>query len=120
MKASQKDIIFINYELPNGEYQPHLALVLSNDDINQYEGYYLTVMLSSTPTEDEYTYLVNAEMFNFDFKARLKTPNHKPQVRCHLISAIRADKLIISKRYGSIKQTYYDEIVEQIARVVFK
>lgn len=119
MKVTQRDIIFINYELPNGDYQPHLALVLSNDDINEYEGYYLTVMLSFTPVEDNYTYLVSAEMFNFDFKARLKSPQHKPQVRCHLISAIREDELFISKRFGTIKQAYYDQIVQQISEVVF-
>jgi len=119
MKATQRDIIFTNYELPNGDFQPHLALVLSNDDINRHEGYYLTVMLSTTPMEDDYTFLVDATMFNFPFKARLKTSNHKPQVRCHLISAIRSEDLTILKRYGSIKQTYFKQVVQQIANVVF-
>lgn len=120
MKAAFRDIIFTNYELPNGSYQPHLALILSNDDINQYEGYYITVMLSSTPVEDDYSFLVDSNMFNFDFKARLKSPNHKPQVRCHLIAAIKEEDLVISKRYGTMKKVFFDQVVQKIANSVFQ
>jgi len=119
MKAAQRDIIFTNYELPNGDFQPHLALVLSNNDINEYEGYYITVMLSSTPIEDNYSFLVSPDMFNFDFKVHLKSPSHKPQIRCHLISAIKEEDLIISKRYGTMKKEFYTQVVTQITEFVF-
>ena len=65
MRAYQRDIILVNYELPNKQYKPHPALVISNDDINHYEERYIVVMLSTTANDDNYTFLLDNEMFNF-------------------------------------------------------
>jgi hypothetical protein len=33
MKVHQRDIVELNYELPNGKFKVHPALVISNDNV---------------------------------------------------------------------------------------
>ena len=35
MKYKQKDIVEVNFLLPNGEFKPHMALVVSNDELQE-------------------------------------------------------------------------------------
>lgn len=117
MRANHRDIVLVNYELPNGQFKPHPVLILSCDDINTYEEQYIVVMLSTTPTVDDYSFLLNNDMFNFTFQPKLKSSSHKAQIRCHLITNISENE--IERRYGSMKKKYFCQVIEQINSIVF-
>ncbi len=56
MKASQGDIIEFNFYLPDKRFEPHLWGVISNNIINKYEDSFVVTMLSTTKTNDNYSY----------------------------------------------------------------
>lgn len=49
MKVQQRDIIELNYELPNGRFKAHPALVISNSNVLETEDIFYAVMISSNP-----------------------------------------------------------------------
>ncbi|CAN5741539.1 hypothetical protein BH11BAC3_BH11BAC3_08220 [soil metagenome] len=47
MRVQQKDIIELNYQLPNGKLKAHPALVISNANFLETEDIFYAVMISS-------------------------------------------------------------------------
>ena len=37
MRVEQGEIVEVNFLLPDGKFKPHPVIVLSNNDINQFE-----------------------------------------------------------------------------------
>lgn len=56
MKVQQRDIVELNYELPNGKYKIHPALIISNENVLDTEDIFYAVMISSNPMNDEFTF----------------------------------------------------------------
>lgn len=117
MRVRQRDITIVNFQLDENDFQEHPVLILSNDDIINNEAFFTVVMLSTTPHEDDYTFLLENDMFNFEFKPQLKTPYHKPQIRCNLIGVISKKEIV--NRMGSMKKEYFCQAVEHIKTIVF-
>lgn len=109
MKVEQGEIVEVNFNLPQG-FLPHPVIVLSNDDINEYEQSFIGVMLSSKDYKDEYSFFITNEML-------VKEPRNKYQARCHLISFFQT-KEVISK-HGKIKKAYLKDIIEYIFKITF-
>jgi hypothetical protein len=40
MKYHQADIVEINFMLPNFQFKPHLAVIVSNDELNEKEDFF--------------------------------------------------------------------------------
>ena len=55
MAVYQGEIVEVNFQLPDGKFKPHPVIVVSNNDINEYEDGFIGVMLSSVTKEDNYT-----------------------------------------------------------------
>jgi mRNA-degrading endonuclease toxin of MazEF toxin-antitoxin module len=105
LKANQGNIVEINFYLPGKRFEPHPCVVISNNIINEYEDSFIVAMLSTTKTNDNYSYHLEDFMLT-------KKPRKKGQVRWHLLS-IAPDSTIIGK-YGRIKKQYLSEIIEKI------
>ena len=71
MRIHQRDIIELNYELPNGKLKAHPALVISNANVLETEDIFYAVMISSNSMNDE---------FNFELDNSMLT---KPLTRNH-------------------------------------
>ncbi len=110
MSVYQGDIVEVNFRLPEGKFKPHPVIVISNNDINEYEDGFIAVMLSSSPKEDNYSYFMENYMFT-------KKPKTKTQVRCHLISLIPESEII--EKHGEVKKQYLTEIIIKITQDVF-
>lgn len=41
MKYAQKDIVEVNFLFPDGSNKPHPALIVSNNDLHDTEGFFL-------------------------------------------------------------------------------
>lgn len=49
MKINQRDIVELNFELPNGKMKIHPALVISNGNVLDTEDIFYAVMISTKP-----------------------------------------------------------------------
>lgn len=110
MKVQKRDIIELNYELPNGKFKVHPALVISNENVLETEDIFYAVMISSNPINDDFTFELDNAMLT---KPLLK----KSYVKCQIIQSYTT-KEIISK-ISSVKQIYFDKILKQIFETVF-
>jgi uncharacterized protein YifN (PemK superfamily) len=108
--AEQREIIEVNFQLPDGQFKPHPALIISNNQTNGYDNQYIVVMLSGVSNNDEYTFWLDSEMLT-------KPPKKKTQIRSHLIAAI--NDIDIIKPIAKMKQPYFTKALNHIIESVF-
>ena len=113
MKYHQRDIVEVSFLFPDGTFKPHPAIIVSNDQLQEDEDgmYYLVLITSNDRINMQYSYPLADEMVNgFTFT--------KPSlVKCQIITGnIERD---VTRRLGSIKQEYFDEIVDKIVESIF-
>lgn len=113
MKYHQRDIVEVNFLFPDGTFKPHPAIIVSNDELQvDEEGmFYLVLITSNDWLNPQYSYPLTDEMIvGHSFS--------KPSlVKCQIITGnIERD---VVKRLGSIKQKYFDEIVDKIIESIF-
>ena len=56
MKYEQRDIVEINFVFPDGTSKPHPALIVSNNELQEAEGFIYLCMISSKAYNSEYNY----------------------------------------------------------------
>ena len=113
MKYHQRDIVEVSFLFPDGTFKAHPAIIVSNDQLQEDEDgmFYLVLITSNDLLNPQYSYPLKDEMVNgFTFL--------KPSlVKCQIISGnIERD---VVRRLGSIKQKYFDEIVDKIVESIF-
>lgn len=106
----QRDIVEINFMFPDGTTKPHPALIVSNDDLQEDEGFIYLCMISSKSYNPDYNYCLTDEM--------LTTPMKKQSyVKCQLlVGNIERDVL---RKLSRMKQPYFDEVVNKIKQTIF-
>jgi hypothetical protein len=109
MKYRQGDIIEINFHFPDVGFKPHFAIIVSNDELQELEGY-LYVLISSKRQNPEYAYTLTPEMVSFSF-------DKQSHVKCHILE-LSTNRDIIRK-VGTIKRTYLLGIQEKIKEAIF-
>ena len=98
MTIQQRDIVEVNFQLPNGKFKVHPALVISNQNVLDTEEIFYAVMISSKPFNDEFTFELNNNM--------LTKPLSKTSfVKCQLIQAYAINEVI--NKISTIKSTYF-------------
>ena len=113
MKYHQRDIVEVNFLFPDGSFKPHPAIIVSNDVLQEdEEGLLYLVLISSNDTiNPQYSYPLTDEMLighSFE-KSSL--------VKCQIIAGyVERD---IYRRLGSIKEKYFNEIVDKTIESIF-
>ena len=51
MKYEQRDIVEINFMFPDGTSKPHPALIVSNNELQETEGFIYLCMISGSPAK---------------------------------------------------------------------
>ncbi|MBN2682969.1 MAG: type II toxin-antitoxin system PemK/MazF family toxin [Bacteroidales bacterium] len=110
MKVSQGDIAEVNFLLPDGIFKPHPVVVLSNNSVNEYEDAFIGVMLSSTTTDDEFSFHLDNEMMS-------KPSKKQCQVRCQLLSLIPENQVIA--KHGFLRKKHLKDLIAKINDCVF-
>ena len=110
MPVNQREIVELNFELPNGQLKTHPAVIISNSDVHDVEGIFYALMISTKPLPDEFSFEIKGEMLT-------KPLSKKSYVKCQLLQAYTEDEILT--RHGMIKQKYFDEIKERLFRTVF-
>jgi mRNA-degrading endonuclease toxin of MazEF toxin-antitoxin module len=110
MKVQQRDVVELNFELPNGKFKTHPALVISNKNVLDAEDIFYAVMISSKSFNDEFTFELKDEMLT-------KPLSKQSFVKCQLIQSYSIDEVI--QKMSAIKLVYFDEIKRKIFETVF-
>ena len=113
MKYHQRDIVEVNFLFPDGTYKPHPAIIVSNDELQEDEDglLYLVLISSNDKINPQYSYPLRDEMLIGQTFA-------KPSlVKCQIIAGyVERD---IYRRLGSIKEKYFNEIVDKTIVSIF-
>lgn len=110
MKYEQRDIVEINFLFPDGTSKPHPALIVSNNELQENEGFIYLCMISSKDYNPQYTYTLKDNML-------IKPMRKQSYVKCQLIMGnIERD---VIRKISRIKQPYFDEIIEKIKKSIF-
>ena len=113
MKYHQRDIVEVNFLFPDGTHKPHPAIIVSNDTLQEDEDglLYLVLISSNDKINPQYSYPLSDEMLVGHTFA-------KPSlVKCQIIAGyVERD---IYRRLGSIKDKYFNEIVDKTIESIF-
>ena len=110
MRYLQRDIVEINFLFPDGTFKPHPAVIVSNDELQDKEGFIYLCMISSQPYNPEYCYELDDEMLTVPM---LK----KSYVKCHiLVGDIERD---VIRKVSRMKHPYFDEMVDKVIQSIF-
>lgn len=113
MKYHQKDIVEVNFLLPDGTFKPHPAIIVSNDELQEDEDgmFYLVLITSNDWLNPQYSYPLTGEMIEGH------TFTKPSLVKCQILTGnIERD---VTRRLGSIKEKYFNEIVDKIIASIF-
>ena len=112
MKYHQRDVVEIDFPIPGGGVKIHPAIIVSNDELQMNEGFVYLVMISSQDFafSRQYSYPLADEMLTF----KMAKPSF---VKCQLEAADVESGIL--RRLGSIKQKYFNEIVDKVIASIF-
>lgn len=107
---NQRDIVEVNFLFPDGTFKPHPALIVSNDELQEEEGFIYLCLISSKNYKPQYCYELDNDMMT-------KPLAKKSYVKCQIHTA-NVERDVI-KKIGRLKKTYFDEVVEKIITSIF-
>ncbi len=107
---NQRDIVEVNFLFPDGTFKPHPALIVSNDELQEEEGFIYLCLISSKNYKPQYCYELDNDMMT-------KPLAKKSYVKCQILTA-NVERDVI-KKIGRLKKTYFDEVVEKIITSIF-
>lgn len=110
MRVQQRDIIELNYELPNGKLKVHPGLVISNGNVLELEDIFYAVMISSNSMNEDFN-------FELDNSMLTKPLSKKSFVKCQLIQSYTTNEVI--SKISSLKQAAFEKVLKKIFDTVF-
>jgi hypothetical protein len=103
MKYVQGDIVLINFLFPNGTFKEHFAVIVSNNELQEDEGFLYLALISSKNSFPKYAYPLK------DCMLTKKMPKQS-YVKCQLLTGFTEDGVLI--KFGTIKQPYLNEVIK--------
>ena len=110
MNVHQRDIVEVNFQLPNGKFKTHPALVISNENVLATEDIFYAVMISSNPMNDDFS-------FELDNIMLTKPLSKKSFVKCQLLQSYSTNEVL--SKISALKQLYFEKVIKQIFETVF-
>lgn len=105
----QRDIVEVRL---SADFDPHPAIVLSNNLVQEIEGAFVCVMVTGTIHDDEFSFLITDEM--------TMKPMGKPcEARCHLINFVPSDAIIFNNHNNQMKIDPFKELIKKINSSTF-
>ena len=110
--VSQREIVEVPYQLPDGSIKPHMALVLSSERLLIAEdGMFYAVLISSKNLNPEFTMEIQNEWLS-------KPLSKQSYFVTHIVSYYRTDEVIQSFN-NYVKKDYFDPIVNKVILSMF-
>lgn len=113
MMYNQRDVVWTNFMLPSGESKPHMAIIVSCDELHEQTGVYYFVLISSKNYNPDYTFELSDDMFiNLEF-------DKKSYAICHILSNSDKESGIFIKKCGRMRKADFDEMLDNIQYCIF-
>ena len=107
----QREIVEVMFDDDFGGNHP--AIVLSNKLVQEVEGYFVCVMMTSSRFDDEFSFVITDDML-------MKPLNKKyAEARCHLISFVPVDAIIRNRNINQIKINAFKDLMKKINDTTF-
>ena len=111
-KVSQREIVEVPYQLPDGNIIPHMALVLSTEKLQLAEdGMFYAVLISSKNLNPDFTMEIKNEWLN-------KPLSKQSFFVTHIVSYYRTDEVIQSFN-NFVKAQFFDAIMNKVILSMF-
>ena len=111
-KVSQREIIEVPYQLPDGSIKPHMALVLSTVKLQLAEdGMFYAVLISSKNLNPEFTLEIQAEWLS-------KPLSKQSYFVTHIVSYYQTNEVIQSFN-NYVKAQYFDIVMNKVILSMF-
>lgn len=116
MRVGQRDIVEVEFNLPQGRLA-HPVIVLSKEEaIEQEEGAFIGVMMTSKDYDDEFSYPLTNDMLTRPFHPGIK----HSEVRLHLVGFfLESDVIRNAHDHTQIKTHEFKSLVKYIAALAF-
>jgi len=110
MKYEQRDIVEINFLFPDGRTLPHPAVIVSNNELQEAEGFIYLCLISSKGYNQQYCYPLDDKM--------LTKPLEKPSfVKCQIIVGdIERD---VIRKISRMKLPFFDDMIDKVITSIF-
>ena len=91
----------------------HPAIVLSNRLVQEVEGYFVCLMMTSTDHNDEFSFVITDDM--------VTSPMHRPhcEARCHLLQFVPLDHIMKNTHRNQLKVTAFKDLIQKINDTTF-
>jgi hypothetical protein len=111
MIIKQRDIVEIAFYTGN-KPEPHPAVVISNNEIFEIEGFFYAILLSTKNIFPEFTMEINPTMIN--------SPRNDKNgyALCHMIQQFYPED-IITRTGASLKSDAFEKLVDRVKEVIF-
>ncbi len=116
MGYSRGEIVEVQFRLPpDGRLEEHPVVVISNSEVNNDEGGFTGVMMSTTDPDDEYSFEVTDNMVTVPFN----DGRHR-EIRLHLIgNFIDKDVIPGTHKRTLLKDDHFRRLIILINEITF-
>lgn len=109
--VSQRDIVEVCFNDDLGGNHP--AIVISNKLVQEIEGYFVCVMMTSTNHDDEFSFVITDEMV-----VKPMNRNHG-EARCHLIQFVPLGSIMKNAHNNQLKLEAFKKLIKKITDSTF-
>ena len=111
-KVSQREIVEVPFQLPDGSIKAHMGLVLSTEKLQIAEdGMFYAVLISSKNVNPEFTMEIPNEWL-------MKPLSKQSFFVTHIVTYYRVDEVIQSFN-NYVKREYFDSIINKVILSMF-
>ena len=106
----QREILSLYFPIPGRGMTTHPGIVISNDNLFLDEDFFYCVMMSTKDFNPQYIHEITSEMVT-------KQGRFPSFAKCQIINSFTVKD--IEKRYGYLKNEYFDDLVKKINQSIF-
>lgn len=103
---SQRDIVEVVFDQDFGGNHP--AIVISNKLVQEIEGYFVCVMMTSTNHDDEFSFVITDDMVTHPMN------REHCEARCHLIQFVPAEAIINNTHNNQLRIDAFKALIRKI------
>lgn len=109
--VNQRDIVEVIFD--DDFAGNHPAIVLSNKLVQEIEGYFVCVMMTSRDWDDEFSFVIDDTMLIKPLK------REHCEARCHLINFVPVDSIVRNSHNNQLKVKPFKELIKKINESTF-
>ncbi len=109
--ANQRDIVEVVFDSDLGGNHP--AIILSNKLVQEIEGYFVCVMMTSHNWDDEFSFVITDDMV-----VKPMGRDHC-EARCHLINFVPVDAILRNSHRNQLRIEPFKQLIKKITDTTF-